>query len=151
MNSPDVFSNQPENAESPGANYAANITSGDSDQIFDEDLDSDMLVDDKGNIAAAIEYDEEEDEDDDDVNSDKPFGDLDEDENNANGEMKEMVLIKKEDIERSDVDSFIDDMPPKKEEEPQKIVAPGVHTSVEGEDNVTWYRVFMQEKMEGEP
>lgn len=77
VHSPSKLSHEPENGESPGANYAANITSGDSDQIFDEDLDSDMLVDEKGNIAAAVEYGEEDPEDGD---SEAPFGDLSEDE-----------------------------------------------------------------------
>ncbi len=59
-NSPDKWSVEPnDEGEKPGANYAANITSGDSDQIFDEEIDSDMMVDDKGNIRPEIEYGDE--------------------------------------------------------------------------------------------
>ena len=89
--SPDKWSNEPDNPDSPGAKYAANVTSGDSDHIFDEEIDSDMLVDEKGNIAAAIEYDDEEDNDPDE---DAPFGlnnskESAEDENN----MKEIQIM----------------------------------------------------------
>lgn len=96
VNQPDKLSHEPENVDSPGKDYAANITSGDSDQIFDEDLDSDMLVDEKGNIGAAIDYDDEDDPEDGD-SEEKPFGDLSEDEPSKSAEgMKEVTLIKKE-------------------------------------------------------